>query len=209
MRKSQVYLKVRKISRWTNETEFYPLILKQYPDAIYQYRTSWLGKQSLAIYIPSIRVGFEYQGIQHFEPVDFFGGTDGLESTQKRDKIKKQQCKANKVILIYWNYTTTYTKNETANIVIQAVINALAPIIIIVIQYVAFTSSGFQVRGTGYEARIPTWLHTSVLILFITPFIARKIYTHTSNPYLGGMINGLLVTLCMSLNSTFLMGPGV
>ena len=54
-------------------------------------------------------------------------------------------------------------------------------------------------------ARIPTWLHTAVLILFITP-ITRAIYKRTRNPYIGGIINAILVLLCMCMNSTTLLG---
>ena len=73
----------------------------------------------------------------------------------------------------------------------------------------AFVSTGYQVWGAGYLARVPTWLHTAVPILFITPLIARKIYKETRNPYLGGIVNGLIVTLTMCLNSTTLQGTGL
>lgn len=107
------------------------------------------------------------------------------------------------------SYNDTYGKNETVNLLVNCLINALAPLIIIIIQYVGFTSTGYQVWGAGYLARIPTWLHTSVLVLFLTPLIARKIYKETKNPYLGGIINALMVTLAMCLNSTTLQGSGL
>lgn len=116
---------------------------------------------------------------------------------------------ANSVVINIQSYNNTYGKSETVNLLINCFLNALAPLLIIVIQYVAFVSTGYQVWGAGYLARVPTWLHTAVPILFITPLIARKIYKETRNPYLGGIVNGLIVTLTMCLNSTTLQGTGL
>ena len=33
-----------------------------------------------------------YQGIQHYLPVGFFGGEEGLEQRQELDRVKKQRC---------------------------------------------------------------------------------------------------------------------
>ena len=47
----------------------------------------------------------EYDGIQHFEPVEYFGGEDALKSLQERDLIKTNYCKENNIQLIripYW-----------------------------------------------------------------------------------------------------------
>jgi hypothetical protein len=50
-------------------------------------------------------VCIEYDGIQHFEPVEFFGGEEGFKSLQERDAIKTNYCKENNIDLIripYW-----------------------------------------------------------------------------------------------------------
>ena len=93
-----------KISKWKNEVDLFLLIYQSYPDTIYQYHAPWLGSQSLDVYIPSLKLGFEYQGIQHFEPVDRFGGAEGFKSIQERDQRKKKLCEENGVQVIYWNY---------------------------------------------------------------------------------------------------------
>ena len=59
----------------------------------------------------SIRVGFEFQGQQHFEPVAVFGGEEGLAQTKQRDKLKAKKCADNKVTLIYWTYAESLTSN--------------------------------------------------------------------------------------------------
>lgn len=43
-------------------------------------------------YIPSINLCIEYDGIQHFEAVDFFGGEEDLEKTKLYDSIKNKFC---------------------------------------------------------------------------------------------------------------------
>ena len=43
----------------------------------------------------------EYQGKQHSEPVEFFGGEEVFKETVKRDKKKKALCKKNNCELIY------------------------------------------------------------------------------------------------------------
>ena len=54
--------------------------------------------------IPSLSVGIEYQGLQHYEPVAIFGGEDKFIETLERDERKRRLCKENGVKLIYWKY---------------------------------------------------------------------------------------------------------
>lgn len=42
----------------------------------------------------------EYDGIQHYEPIEFFGGEVALKRTQKNDAIKRNYCKRNGIPLI-------------------------------------------------------------------------------------------------------------
>lgn len=47
----------------------------------------------------------EYDGRQHFEPIEIFGGNKGFEDTKKRDEIKNLYCKLNNIPLIRLPYT--------------------------------------------------------------------------------------------------------
>ena len=47
----------------------------------------------------------EYDGKQHFEPIDFFGGVDGFRKTQIRDEIKNNYCKEHNVQILRIPYT--------------------------------------------------------------------------------------------------------
>jgi len=73
-------------------------------------RPKWLGRQHLDIFIPEKNIAIEYHGKQHFEPVDFFGGWEGLYQTQKRDKKKYELCLKNGITLIYFNFDEKITK---------------------------------------------------------------------------------------------------
>lgn len=93
-----------RISKWKNESDLFLIVAKEYPDAIYQYHCEWLGLQSLDIFIPSLRLGIEYQGEQHYRPVDFFGGEDSFKRTVERDKRKAELCQKHDIKLLYWKY---------------------------------------------------------------------------------------------------------
>lgn len=47
----------------------------------------------------------EYDGKQHFEPIDFFGGEKEFKESQKRDKIKNAYCKLHNIPLLRIPYT--------------------------------------------------------------------------------------------------------
>lgn len=47
----------------------------------------------------------EYDGKQHFEPIDFFGGVEGFELRKKHDEIKNKYCHDNKIQLVRIPYT--------------------------------------------------------------------------------------------------------
>jgi hypothetical protein len=62
-------------------------------------RFKWLGRQHLDFYIPELQMGFEFNGLQHYSPVDLFGGEGGLQRTCERDRTKQLLCAANGVSL--------------------------------------------------------------------------------------------------------------
>lgn len=95
---------------WKTEYSLYTMIQKEYSDAIYQYHSEWLGRQSLDVFVPSENLAFEYQGRQHYYAVEFFGGADSLEKQQQRDKLKRKKCFENGVRLIEWRYDEPVTK---------------------------------------------------------------------------------------------------
>lgn len=96
-------------ARWKSEFSLFMLVKSYFPNTIYQYRSKWLEGQSLDMYIPELSMGIEYQGVQHYEVVDVFGGVEGLQNARWRDEIKRKKCKEKGVRLIEWHYNTDIT----------------------------------------------------------------------------------------------------
>ena len=98
------------LNRWKSEELVFNLTKKLYKDyqVIYQYRPFFLqtenGNMSYDVYICGLKVAIEYQGKQHFEPVEYFGGKENFEKQQYRDKLKAELSIENGVKLVYINY---------------------------------------------------------------------------------------------------------
>lgn len=56
-------------------------------------------------YLPNHNTIIEYDGIQHFESKEFFGGVESFQKLKKHDGIKNSYCDANKIRLIRIPYT--------------------------------------------------------------------------------------------------------
>lgn len=55
-------------------------------------------------YLPKENICIEFQGKQHYEPIDFFGGEKGFHERVKRDNLKREYCKNNDIKLIEVSY---------------------------------------------------------------------------------------------------------
>lgn len=56
-------------------------------------------------YLPEYNMCIEYQGRQHYEPVEYFGGEAQFQLQQKHDQIKRNYCKDHNIRLLeipYW-----------------------------------------------------------------------------------------------------------
>lgn len=60
-------------------------------------------KLRLDFYLPEYRVGIECQGIQHFQPIDIFGGAERFVNTTKNDQTKFDLCSKNGIKLLYFS----------------------------------------------------------------------------------------------------------
>lgn len=67
---------------------------------------------SYDFYIPDQNILIEYQGIQHYQPVDIFGGETQYKNQQKHDKMKLGYAKNNGYNLI----TVPYTEDTLSKI---------------------------------------------------------------------------------------------
>ena len=88
----------RSISQWLTHNNI---------EYISQYRfEDCRDKYSLPFdfYLPQHNICIEYNGRQHYEPIDFFGGEDAFKIRQQHDNIKKDYCQSNDINLLCITY---------------------------------------------------------------------------------------------------------
>lgn len=97
-------------NRWKSEQLVYEYTKKLFKDRIVQYQHKPFhlrkngGQMSYDIFICGLNIAIEYQGKQHFEPVEIFGGETHFQRQVERDKLKMKLSKENGITLIYINY---------------------------------------------------------------------------------------------------------
>jgi hypothetical protein len=89
---------------WVSEMLLFNLVKNIFADTEHHVSLPWLKPQELDVWVPSRNLAFEYQGIQHYEPVEFFGGKAALEHRQNLDKTKRNKCRTHGTLLIEWRY---------------------------------------------------------------------------------------------------------
>lgn len=96
-------------------------------DYYYQYSIpdlSELRYAHLDFYFPKSKIGIEYDGKQHYIPVDFYGGISGYYKQQERDLLKTKYCIDNDILLFRIPYTiTSYSKLKSKVINILKFVN--------------------------------------------------------------------------------------
>ncbi len=89
------------VGTFTNENILFQKLQKYFSDykVVSQGRPKWLGKQSLDVFFPDFNIGVEYQGEQHYRPIDYFGGIEKFEIQQRLDNKKRELCGLNSCTL--------------------------------------------------------------------------------------------------------------
>ena len=77
---------------------------KTYPDCKYKKILQF------DFYIPDLNILLEFDGIQHFKIVEFFGGKKGFIERKKCDEIKNKYCSDNDIPLHRISYTENILK---------------------------------------------------------------------------------------------------
>ena len=88
---------------WISETILFRQVRDAFPgETVMQHASpSWLGRQHFDVYLPGRKVALEYQGLQHDQPVSYFGGEQAYRATLKRDARKRTLAQKNGVVLLY------------------------------------------------------------------------------------------------------------
>lgn len=98
---------------------------KLYPDLEILYNDKTTINSELDIYIPSLKLAFELNGIYHYEPIH---GQNKLDSIQQNDKNKFQLCIENDISLCIIDTSgLKYFKPDNANKYLRIIIDILCP----------------------------------------------------------------------------------
>lgn len=90
-------------------------------------------------------------------------------------------------------------KRAWINTAVLALFSAIPPVALLAIQYGTFFSTGFLAWSVGHMQIV--WLFPVVVFLPVTTIMSRRVFRETGNPYLPGIINGILVTLIACSNT--------
>lgn len=61
------------------------------------------GNMYLDFFLPEYNIAIECQGIQHFQPIDFFGGEKAYNELAERDKHKRFLCEQHNIKIVYYS----------------------------------------------------------------------------------------------------------
>jgi hypothetical protein len=106
---------------WIEETLLYYKIKEDFPSlkVIQHGKPAFLGQQHYDIWIPNILLAIEYQGEQHFKPIEYFGGEETYKKQIERDKRKYDLSIENGITLLYvskgYNYGELKNKIKSKN----------------------------------------------------------------------------------------------
>jgi hypothetical protein len=88
---------------WLSETEMFNLIANTFGTrtAVVQHgHPEGFGRQHLDVWLPQWKVGVEYQGLQHDQPIAYFGGEEAWILNVARDQLKREKCESGGIKLI-------------------------------------------------------------------------------------------------------------
>ena len=113
---------------------------------------------------------------------------------------------ANSVATSTFNYNTVGGK-KWVNTLIVCAFNVAPVAVLIALQYTTLFTTGFVFFGDHAQASqgpyhmFTVWLFPFIITLTVAPIISRKVYRVTRNPYLAGIIIGIIVTLMATANT--------
>lgn len=92
--------------RQSHGEELIDIVLRKYKVS-YNYGYILPNGLHLDFYVPLLRLAIEYDGIQHYNPREFFGGWEYYIKLHQHDLEKDKYCKDNHITLVRIPYTVT------------------------------------------------------------------------------------------------------
>lgn len=101
------------------QTILFNKLVKDFPNEEILYEVGnrvipWLDGQRFDIYFPKHNIAIEYNGPQHYMPIEKLGGEIAYNKTIKRDEEKRKKCRENNCILFELKYD--YSENDYNNL---------------------------------------------------------------------------------------------
>lgn len=105
---------------WVSETALFRALEEAFPatNVVQHGRPAWLGRQHFDIWLPNWKIAVEYHGLQHFQPVEHFGGEEAFQKVQALDQRKARKARRHGVTLII------ATKSDSHEEIIARVVEA-------------------------------------------------------------------------------------
>lgn len=138
------------------------------------------------------------------------------------EMIRVVPFKASKLSVIFWPYLPLFAagyiassiannsfnykvagksgKGQWRNTALCAVMSALPGLVLYVPAYIFLTTTGANLFPSGFNMQFVSWLISTLVVMPASTVIGRKLYIATNNPYIGGIICGMMMTMikCMS-----------
>jgi hypothetical protein len=94
------------VMKYKGEWFFFSNLKREFPKLLikHQWSPKWLSGMRIDVSIPSLKIAIEYNGEQHYRPIEFFGGREMFVLQKKRDTLKKKKCSSNGVKLFIVKY---------------------------------------------------------------------------------------------------------
>jgi len=98
----------------TGESILFEIVKRIFPcEAIHRCsRPDFMQGLEFDVFLPGRRLAFEFQGQQHYEPVEHWGGIGALRDLRERDKRKRRLCKKRGVNLVEIRFDEALTEKH-------------------------------------------------------------------------------------------------
>ena len=104
--------------QWPSETLLFRITCQVLggQQVIHHHKPDFLEGLEFDIYVPSLKLAIECQGVQHYKPVERFGGEQGFHRLRERDARKRMLALQCGIHLHEWHFETPITEEAVRDI---------------------------------------------------------------------------------------------